>query len=208
MKSSNSRLRNLDFIRSRTFGGWKEALCIVKPETVIRWQHEGFRIFWRYKSRRKIGRPVVAAEMRRLIRWIAAENTLWSPERIHYQLVSLGFDPPAPNTIRKYLPEPTGGRRESSQVWKTFFANHMDVTWAMDFLVVPTLTFRLLYVFVIVSHDRMRIMHFGITRHPTMDWVVQQLREATAFGVQPKYADLESESILGGLYTNYRAKAA
>lgn len=182
---------------SKVFAGWKELLCVVTPEIVIRWHRAGFRVFWRQRSRRRVGRPVVSAEMRRLIRKIAAENPLWSPERIHDQLVSLGFDPPAPNSIRKYLPKPTRDSGKSAQTWKTFITNHVDATWAMDFLVVPTLTFRLIYVFVIISHDRRRIVHFGITRHPTMAWVVQQLREATAFGIQPKYIIRDNDSIYG-----------
>lgn len=180
-----------------TFPGWKNALCIVKPETVIRWHRNGFRIFWRYKSRRKNGRPAVSAEMRKLIKKIYADNPLWSPERIYDQLLDLGFDPPAPNTIRKYLPKPTRDRSKSSQTWKTFIANHMDVTWAMDFFVVPTLTFRSLHVFIIVSHKRRKVVHFGITRHPTMLWVIQQLREATGFGLQPRYIIRDNDRIYG-----------
>lgn len=132
------------------------------------------------------GRPLVSADMRRLIREIAAENPLWRPEWIHDQLVSLGFDPPSPNAIRKYLPKPNRGDGTSSQTWKTLVSHHMEVTWAMDFFVVPTLPFRLLYIFVVIIHNRRTIVHFGITRHPMMNWVVQQLREATAFGRQPK----------------------
>lgn len=181
----------------KTFAGWKDVLCIVKPETVIRWHRIGFRMFWRYKSRRKGGRPAVSTDMRRLIRKIAAENTLWSPERIYDQLVDLGFDPLSPNTIRKYLPKPTRDRSKSSQTWRTFISNHMDVTWAMDFFVVPTLTFKLLYVFVIVSHDRRNIIHFGVTRHPVMLWVIQQLWEATEFGIQPRYIIRDNDRIYG-----------
>ncbi len=154
-------------------------------------------MFWRHKSQRKGGRPPVSAEMHRLIKRIATENPLWSPERIHDQLVDMGFDPPSPNTIHKYLPEPTRDRSKSSQTWKTFIASHMDVTWAIDFFVVPTLTFRLLYVFTVVSHERREIVHFGITQHPTMLWVVQQLREATGFGVQPRYIIRDNDRIYG-----------
>ena len=178
--------------------GWQNALCVVKPETVIRWHRTGFRIFWRYKSRYKNGRPIVSAEMRKLIRKIHSDNPLWSPERIYDQLVDLGFtDIPCPNTIRKYLPEPTRDKSKSSQAWKTFIKNHMDVTWSMDFFVVPTLTFRLLYVFIIVSHERREIVHFGVTQHPSMLWTLQQLREATGLGVQPKYIIQDNDRIYG-----------
>lgn len=181
----------------KTFGGWQDALCIMKPETVVRWHKQGFKLFWRHKSRRKNGRPAVSAEMRRLIRKISADNPLWSPERIHDQLVDLGYNPPSPNTIRKYLPKPTRDMSKSTQTWKTFLANHMDSTWSMDFAVVPTLTFRRLYVLIIVSHERRKIIHFGVTQHPTMLWVIQQLREATAFGVQPKYIIRDNDRIYG-----------
>jgi len=180
-----------------TFAGWKDTLCIVKPETVIRWHRAGFRIFWRFKSRRKNGRPPVTGEMRKLIKKINAENPLWSPERIYDQLINLGFNPPSPNTIRKYLPKPTRDGTKSSQTWKTFIANHMHVTWSIDFLVVPTLRFRLLYVFLIISHERREIVHFGVTQHPSMNWVIQQLREATSFGIQPKYIIRDNDRIYG-----------
>ena len=180
------------------FAGWKEALLIVKPETVIRWHNAGFRLFWRHKSRRKNGRPVVSAEMRSLIRKINEDNPLWSPERIHDQLLNLGYSPPSPNTIRKYLPKPTRDTSKSTQTWNTFLANHMDSTWSMDFAVIPTLTFRLIYVFIIVSHERREIVHFGVTQHPSMLWVVNQFRGATMDGIHPKYIIRDNDSIYGG----------
>ncbi|MEN6358313.1 MAG: integrase core domain-containing protein [Armatimonadota bacterium] len=181
----------------KTFAKWKDALCVVQPQTVIGWHRAGFQMFWRYKSRRKNGRPTVSAEMRKLIKKINIENPLWSPERIYDQLTELGFIPPSPNTIRKYLPKPTRDSGKSSQTWKTFIANHMDVTWAMDFFVVPTLTFRLIYVFIIVSHERREIVHFGITEHPTMLWVINQLRAATMDGIQPKFIIRDNDRIYG-----------
>ena len=108
-----------------------------------------------------------------------------------------------PNTIRKYLPKPTKNADKSSQTWKTFIANHMNVTWSMDFLVVPTLRFRLLYVFVIISHGRRQVVHFGVTQHPTMLWVVQQLREAMSFGIQPKYIIRDNDKIYGNGVPNF-----
>ena len=180
------------------FAGWQNALCIVKPETVIRWHQAGFRLFWKYKSRHRNGRPAVSKEIRKLIKKITADNPLWSPERIYDQLVDLGFtDIPCPNTIRKYLPKPTRDKSKSSQAWKTFIKNHMDVTWSMDFFVVPTLTFRLLYVFIVLNHERREVVHFGVTQHPTMLWVMQQLREGTGFGVYPKYIIRDNDSIYG-----------
>ena len=183
---------------SRVYVEWQSVLVVVKPETVIRWHRAGFRLYWRYKSRRKNGRPAVSSEMRRLIKKINSENPLWSPERIHDQLVDLGFDPPSPNTIRKYLPKPTRGTGKSVQTWRTFQANSMYTTWSMDFAVVSTLTFRRLYVFIVLSHERRKVVHFGVTQHPTMLWVIQQLREATAFGVQPKHIIRDNDCVYGG----------
>ena len=181
----------------RMFAGWKDTLCIVKPETVIRWHRTGFRMYWRYKSRPKNGRPAVSIELRGLIRKIHRENPLWSPERIYDQLGDFGFDPPSPNTIRKYLPNPTRNTKKSSQTWKTFISNHMDKTWAMDFFTMPTITFKMLYVFIIINHERRQIVQVGVTRHPTMLWVIQQLREATGFGIQPRYIVRDNDRIYG-----------
>lgn len=156
--------RQLWALFSKVFAEWQSTLVVVKPETVIRWHKQRFRLYWRHKSRRRNGRPITSAEMRKLIRKINADNPLWSPERIHDQLVNLGYNPPSPNTIRKYLPKPTRDTSKSVQTWKTFLVNHMDATWSMDFAVVPTLTFRLLYVFIVVSHERREIVHFGVTQ--------------------------------------------
>lgn len=199
----NSNFRLTWVLLMRIFAGWKDVLFIIKPETVIRWHRAGFRVYWRCKSRHKNGRPVVSTEMRRLIRKIHSDNSLWSPERIYNQLINLGFDPPSPNAIRKYLPKPRGNGSNSSQTWKTFISNHMNTTWSIDFFVVPTLTFRLLYVFIIVSHERRELVYFGVTQHPTMLWVIQQLREATAFGIQPTYIIRDNDKIYGSAVTTF-----
>lgn len=123
---------------------WKEHIVLVKPETVIRWHRMGFKAYWRWKSKPKGGRPAISIEMRTLIRKLNQENPLWSPERIHAHLNLLGFDPPVPNTIRKYMRRPPSSP-EHRQAWQTFLKNHMDETWAIDFFTVPTLTFRILY---------------------------------------------------------------
>ena len=150
---------------------------MVKPETVIRWHKQGFKLFWRYKSRRNNGRPVVSAEIRKLIRKIHADNPLWSPEKIYNQLIDLGLNPPSLNTIRKYLPKPTRYTDKSYQSWKTFITNHMHVTWSMDFLVVPTLRFKLLYIFVKGIHlqiisssaNQFLVGYITITRQKLLD---------------------------------------
>ena len=163
-------------------------LIVVKPATVIGWHYKAFSWYWARKSRPK-GRPAVSRATIALIKRIHNENPLWSPERIHDQLVSLGItDVPCPNTIAKYIPETRKPPSEKAQQsWKTFLANHKHNIWALDFFTVHTLTFRVLYVLVIVSHDRREIKHIAVTAHPNADWTIQQIREATPFGEQPKY---------------------
>jgi len=122
---------------------------------------------------------------------------LWSPERIHDQLVSLGMiEVPAPNTIAKYLPSDQSPPREQAGLsWQTFLANHRSETWAMDFFTVPTMFFKILYVLVVISHERRVIKHIAVSTHPTAAWVVQQLREATPFGDQPAILIHDNDSV-------------
>jgi transposase InsO family protein len=124
-----------------------------------------------------------------LIKRIHDENPLWSPERIYRQLISLGFsDVPCPNTIAKYIPAIRKPPSEKArQSWRIFLSNHMHTTWAMDFATVPTITFRILYILIIISHERREIKHIAVTQHPTADWTLQQLREATPYNEQPEY---------------------
>src|SRR5215470_6977460 len=155
----------------------------MKPKTVLQWHEHAFLQWWRWQSRRKGGRPTICHEMRALIRRLSRENVLWSAETIHGHLVLLGFDPPCPDTIRKYMVKHLGGT-DKSQGWLTFLRNHLQVSWAMDFFTVPTLRFQILYIFVILNHSRRQVVHFAVTAHPTMAWVIQQLREAMPFGQQ------------------------
>ncbi len=161
-------LRCFWVLLAKIFPAWQEALVLVKPETVIRWHKTAFKFFWRIKFR-KAGRPQISAQTIALIKRLHQENPLLSPEKIHEQLVNLGVtDAPAPNTIAKYLPTvrktPTEGKK---QAWQTFLQNHRPAIWAMDFLVVPTLCFKMLYVLLIVSHDRRKIEHFAVTANPS-----------------------------------------
>jgi transposase InsO family protein len=134
--------------------------------------------------------------MRALIRRLSRENALWSAERTHGHLVLLGFDPPCPDTIRKYMVKPKGGT-EKSQNWLTFLRNHTHVSWGMDFFTVPTIRFQILYVFVVFHHARRQVAHVSVTAHPTMAWVIQQLREAMPFGIQPTYLFRDNDAIYG-----------
>ena len=190
----------MDFLKStviisKLWPNWKSALLVVKPETVIRWHRTAFRIYWAKKSKPH-GRPAISSATISLIKRIHKENPLWSPERIHDQLMNLGItDTPAPNTIAKYLSIQKPPNEKSLQSWKAFLANHRQSIWAMDFLTVPTIFFKVLYVLIVISHDRRVIKHFAITSHPTSAWVAQQLREATPFGNQPEYLIHDNDRI-------------
>ena len=188
--------RLLWILLSRVWGGWKFVAKLMKPKTVLQWRQDAFLQWWRWKSLRKVGRPAISQQMRALIRRLSRENVLWSAETIHGHLVLLGFDPPCPDTIRKYMVQPTGGT-DKSQSWLTFLRNHVQVSWAMDFFTVPTIRFQILYVFVVLNHSRRQVVHFGVTAHPTMAWVIQQLREATPFGLQPRYMFRDNDGIYG-----------
>jgi transposase InsO family protein len=158
---------------------WRQALAMVQPATFIRWHREGFRLFWRWKSRP--GRPPIPSELQALIRQMARENPTWGQERIANELLlKLGLRV-SPRTVRKYIPRRLDhgrGKRATSQRWRTFVRNHAQAIVACDFCVVVTATFRLLYVFVVMEHTTRRILHCNVTEHPTAPWALQQLREA------------------------------
>jgi transposase InsO family protein len=150
------------------------ALTIVKPETVVRWHRAGFRSYWRWKSRPRSGRPTVAVEIRRLIREMSIANPLWGAPRIHGELLKLGIDI-GQTCVAKYMVK----RREPpSQGWRTFIRNHADGIAAMDMFVVPTISFRLLYGLLIMGHGRRHILWFGVTAHPTAEWIANRVTEA------------------------------
>jgi putative transposase len=188
--------RLLWVLLSRVWGGWKFVAELMKPKTVLQWRQDVFLQWWRWKSRPKEGRPAISQEMRTLIRRLSRENVLWSAETIHGHLALLGFDPPCPDTIRKYMIRPKG-KTGKSQTWLTFLRNHLQVSWAMDFFTVPTIRFRVLYVFVVLNHSRRQVVHFAVTAHPTMVWVIQQLREALPFGLQPRYMFRDNDGVYG-----------
>ncbi len=166
---------------------WKNALLIVKPETVLRWHRELFRWVWWRKSQPKpiIGRPRLPKEHIALMRRMAKENLTWGTERIRGELLKLGL-PVAKSTIQRYLK----GRRAvgpGSQTWRTFLHNHASAIWVCDFLQTYDVWFRDIFVFVIIELASRRVVHAAVTRHPSEAWVAQQLREATPFGEGPRY---------------------
>jgi putative transposase len=165
------------------WSGWRSALVIVKPETVIAWHRKGFRLYWTWKSRIRSGRPSIPQETRDLIRRMSTANPLWGAPRIHGELLKLGINI-AQATVAKYM---VRRRKPPSQTWKSFLSNHMKDIVSVDFFVVPTATFRVLFVFLVLSHDRRRLLHFGVTSNPTAEWTSQQLVEAFPWDSAPRY---------------------
>ena len=173
-----------------------KALTIVKPDTVIRWHRAGFRLYWRWKSRHRCGRPAVPLEIRRLIREMSIANPLWGAPRIHGELLKLGIDI-GQTSVAKYMARRRG---PPSQGWKTFLRNHADGIVAMDLFVVPTISFRLLYGLLIMGHGRRQILWFGVTAHPTAEWIANQLTEACGWEQIPRYLIRDRDRAYGEIF--------
>ena len=176
--------------------GVLNALVIVKPETVIRWHRAGFRLFWRWKSRSRVGRPKVPLEIRQLIRDMSLANPFWGAPRIHGELLKLGIDV-GQTSVAKYMAR---HRRPPSQGWRTFLRNHAEGIAAMDLFVVPTFSFRLLYGLVILNHGRRQILWLGVTAHPTAEWIARQLTEACGWDGTPEYIVRDHDSVYGAIF--------
>jgi len=151
---------------SRLWRGWRSSLLVVQPETVIRWHREGFRLYWRWKSRKPCGRPKLDAEIRALIRRMSRDNPSWGRRRIRSELHLLGYEV-GELTVAKYM---VRGRRPPSQGWRVFLANHAREIAAIDFFTVPTVNFRILICFLVLRHHRRTVVHFNVTNHPTSRW--------------------------------------
>lgn len=162
---------------------WKTALVIVRPSTVVGWHRRGLAWYWTRRSRPTGGRPQAGAEIRRLVRDMAVANPLWGAPRIHGELLKLGFTV-SERTVSRLMPRE---QKPPSQSWRTFLTNHLASTVAIDFFAVPTLTCRILFVAVILVHDRRRILHLNVTRHPTSAWARQQLRETFSEHATARY---------------------
>lgn len=172
-------LRMIWVLYSRLFDNWDAALMLYARKTVTSWHRSAFKIYWKNKFIKR-GRPSIRQETINLILEIHKANSLWSPERIHQQLILLNVkDPPAPNTIRKYLsfkkPPSSHGKRRA---WYTFYQNHAEEIWGADFFTVPTLSSRILYVLVIIHHGTRRIVQTAVTDSPYQFWLTQQFRNA------------------------------
>jgi putative transposase len=163
---------------SRLFD-WKDALVIVKPETLIRWHRKGFKLFWRWTCR--VGRPRLPGDIRQLIVRMVRENPTWGEERVAAELSVKLRILVSPRTVRSYWPSPSsprGAKGTSSQHWRTFVHNHAESLVACDFMVAVTARFRVLYVLVVMEVGSRQILHYNVTAHPTAGWTLQQFREA------------------------------
>src|SRR5216117_1365898 len=179
---------------SRVWPAWRQALVIVAPATVLRWQRRRFRRHWATLSgRRPAGHPPVDAAIKALVRRMAAANPLWGAPRIHGELLKLGIDV-AERTVSRLLP-----KRPSppSQTWRTFLTNHVRDLVSIDFFTVPTARLRVLFVFVVLAHDRRRVLHFNVTEHPTAAWTAQQIVDAFPDDSAPSYLLRDRDKIYG-----------
>ena len=171
-------------ILSRVWADWRHPLAIVQPETVIRWHRRGFRPYWTWKSRPKwLGRRSVPDEVRDLIRRMSRDNPPWGASRIHGELLKLGITL-SQATVSKYM---VRHRKPPSQSWRTFLTNHAKDIVSVDFFTIPTASFRVLFVFLVLTNERRRIVHFNVTDSPSAIWTGQQIVEAFPWDTAPKY---------------------
>jgi putative transposase len=196
--SPRPRLRRQDRILwvclSRLWVNWRSSLLIVQPATVVAWHRQGFRLYWRWQSRRRSpGRPPIDLEIRTLIRRMVRENPTWGRRRIQAELRFLGYEVAA-LTVAKYMRRPS---RHPSPTWRAFLTAHLHDIAAVDFFVVPTLTFRLLFGFVILRHDRRELIHIGVTDQPTATWAAQQIVHAFPDETGPAYLLRDRDAIYG-----------
>jgi putative transposase len=171
---------------------WTDVLVLVKPDTVVGWHRAGFRLYWRWRSRSRGGRPKITEEIRVLIQRLAQENQGWGAPKIHGELQKLGLVV-SERSVARYLRH-MRRRGDPGKRWLAFLQNHHEVIAAFDFFTVPTLTFQLLYCFFVIEHGRRRILHFNVTPHPTAEWVIQQLRETFADAGPYRYVILDRDS--------------
>jgi hypothetical protein len=171
---------------------------VVQPDTILRWHRAGFRTYWRWRSGSRPGRPRVNRELRELIQRMSKENPLWGAPRIHGELLKLGFEI-AESTVSKYMIHRRG---PPSQTWRTFLRNHAHAIAAIDLCVVPTLTFECLFAFLVLGHDRRQLLWFAVTRHPTAEWLAQQIVEAFPWGTAPTYLVRDNDRVYGRAFTN------
>jgi putative transposase len=181
----------------RIWSGWKEPLALVTPESITRWHRASFQLYWRLisKTNKPAGRNRISKQVRDLIFRMVTENPTWGAPRIHGELMMLGFNI-SERTVSRWMrraprdPEP-------AKRWLAFLRNHREAIAAMDLFTVPTITFGVLYGFFVMAHDRRRILHCNVTRHPTSTWIVQQLREAFPYQSAPRFLIFDRDAKYG-----------
>ena len=186
-------------VLSRLWRDWKNVLIVVQPETVIQWHGKGFKLYWTFKSKKiRSGRPSVDKRVQKLIKKMIKDNPLWGAPILHGELIKLGIkisERTVSNMIKRYEI-----KKPPSQTWRTFLKNHMQNTYAVDFFTVPTIDFKILYVFIVLWHERRKIIHFNVTMNPTAQWTSQQIIEACPWNKVPKYLLRDRDGIYGKVF--------
>ncbi len=193
-KRPRLRMRDRRFwiVLANTWQQWRTALVIVQPDTALRWHHDWLRRRWtRRSTRTRGGRPAIDREIRALVREMAAANPLWGAPRVHGELAKLGVNV-SERTVSRLLQQ---RRRPPSQTWRTFLTNHLTALVSMDFFMVPTVTGRVLFVLVLLAHERRRIVYFNVAEHPTAHWAAQQVVEAFPDDTTPRWLLRDRDSI-------------
>jgi hypothetical protein len=194
------RLKALDrllfVLLYRLWPGILDSVAVIRPDTIVRWHRRGFRALWWWKSRRRLGRPGIAKDMRDLIREISRANPLWGAPRIHGELLKLGIDV-AQSTVAKYM---SRIRRPPSQSWRTFLHNHAGAIASIDLFVVPTIALRMLFGFVVLHHGRRQLVHVGVTAHPTAEWLSHQISEAFPWDRAPRHLIRDRDGAFGEIF--------
>jgi putative transposase len=192
------RIRSMDRLfwicLRRVWKDWKSALMIVRPETVVDWHRKRFKHYWSQLSRHKSpGRPRTDGDIRKLVKTMAEANLGWGAPRIHGELLKLGIEV-SERTVSRLMPQQ---HRAPSQTWRSFLDNHVRDLVSIDFFTVPTVRLRVLFVFIVLSHERRRVIHFNITEHPTSAWTAQQIIEAFPEDRAPRYLLRDRDGIYG-----------
>ncbi len=177
---------------SRTWAGWRDALVFVQPSTVIAWQRRRFRDHWARLSHARPGRPTLAKAVQDLIRRMSSATPGWGSPRIVGELAKLGIQ--VAKAVEKYMIRP---RKPPSPTWRAFLDNHVKDLVSVDFFVVPTVAFKVLFVFIVLAHARRRIVHFNITEYPTAQWTAQQVSEAFPWEAAPRYLIRDRDRVYG-----------
>jgi hypothetical protein len=178
------------------------AVAIVRPETIIRWHRAGFRAYWRWRSRNRVGRPKISSELRTLIGEMSRANALWGAPHIHGELLKLGFEI-AQSTVARYMCRRRG---PPSQGWRTFLSNHADGIAAADLFVLPTIAFEILYCLVIIRHERRIWVSFGVTANSTAEWIARQITEAFPWDQAPRYLIRDRDTSYGPVLVRASAR--